>query len=132
MSRKLAIFAAAIAAFAFTCQAANAGARKEIDPRITGVSWVVGGAASGAYYAGGASTAGAWLASTMGCAAVSPMVATVVLNRPLKFREAHILIGSCVIPIVGGWLVNEGYNAGILWAPDEQPVKKARRAKKKK
>ena len=43
-----------------------------------------------------------------------------MLNRPLTYREAHILIGSCVIPIVGGWLVNEAYNHHVLWAPDER------------
>jgi hypothetical protein len=131
MNRKLAIFAAAVAAFALSCQAASAGARKQVDPRITTTSWIVGGASSAAYYAGGASTAGAWLGATMGCAAISPMVATVALNRPLKFREAHILIGSCIVPIIGGWLVNEAYNAHWLVAPDEKPVKKVRRAKKK-
>jgi hypothetical protein len=41
--RKLAISAAAIAAVAFTCQGTNAGSAKPVDPRITGVSWVVGG-----------------------------------------------------------------------------------------
>ena len=58
------------------------------------------------------------------------MVASVVLNRHLSYREAHILIGSCVVPLVGGWLVNEAYNAHILWAPDEKvPAKKHRRAR---
>ena len=37
------------------------------------------------------------------------MVGTLVLNRPLTYREAHTLIGSCVIPIVGGWLVDQAY-----------------------
>jgi hypothetical protein len=46
-----------------------------------------------------------------------------VLNRPLTYREAHILIGGCVIPIVGGWLVDQAYENHILWAPDEpQPA----------
>ncbi len=136
MNRKLAVFAAVIAAFAFTCQSANAGARKEIDPRIAGVAIGVGLASSGAYFAakghhGGGVNWGAWGAATYGCAALSPIVATVVLNRPLKYREAHILVGSCVIPFVGGWLVNEAYNAHWLWAPDEKVVtKKHRRAKK--
>jgi hypothetical protein len=62
----------------------------------------------------------------VGCAAISPMVATAVLKRPLTYREAHILIGSCVIPVVGGWLVNEAYNAHALWAPDEKPEPKKR------
>ena len=52
------------------------------------------------------------------------MVGTVVLNRPLTYREAHILIADCVIPFVGGWLVNEAYNSGALWAPDEKVEKK--------
>jgi hypothetical protein len=43
-------------------------------------------------------------------------------RRPLKFREAHILFGSCLIPIIGGWLVNEAYNQHIFTAPDEEPV----------
>jgi hypothetical protein len=55
----------------------------------------------------------------MGCAALSPIVATAVINRPLTYREAHIMIADCLIPIVGGWLVNEAYNQHILWAPDE-------------
>jgi hypothetical protein len=70
--------------------------------------------------------------TTIGCAATAPMVATVALNRPLKYREAHILIGSCVIPIIGGWLVNEAYNEGWLVAPDEKPVRKVRHRRHKK
>ena len=145
MNRKLAIFAAAVAAFAVTCQAANAGARKEIDPRITTTSWIVGGAATAGYFAfndwrvggswhnaSGVSRAGAWGITSFACAAISPMVATVVLKRPLKYREAHILIGSCIVPIVGGWLVNEAYNAHWLWAPDEQAPKKVVHRRKRK
>ena len=62
---------------------------------------------------------GAWGLTTVGCAAASPIVATAVLNRPLTYREAHILIGGCVIPIIGGWLVDQAYENHILWAPDE-------------
>ena len=132
MNRKLAIFAAVIAAFAFTAQAADAGSRKHVSKRLRAVSIGVGAASTAAFFAlndwhwkwdsgrHGITKLGAWGATTIGCAAVSPMVATVVLKRPLKYREAHILAGSCVIPIVGGWLVNEAYNRDILWAPDEK------------
>ena len=132
MNRKLALFAAVIAAFAFTCQGADAKSRRHIDKRITAVAIGVGAASTAAYFAindwswndwnnsSGLTRWGAWGVTTMGCAAVSPMVATAVLNRPLSYREAHILIGSCVIPIVGGWLVNEAYNHHVLWAPDEK------------
>jgi hypothetical protein len=138
MNRKLAIFAAVIAAFAFTCQGADAKGRRHVDKRITAVAIGVGAASTVASLAitdwrwnGGGSSGlgswGAWGITTLGCAAVSPMVATAVLGRQLKYREAHILIGSCVIPIVGGWLVNEAYNHHVLWAPDEQGGKRHHR-----
>jgi hypothetical protein len=136
MNRKFAIFAAVIAAFAFTAQAANAGSRRHIDKRLAAVSIGVGAASTAGFFAlndwhwkwdsarHGITSLGAWGATTIGCAALSPMVATVVLNRPLTYREAHILVGSCLIPVIGGWLVNEAYNHHVLWAPDEQPVRK--------
>lgn len=137
MNRKLAILAAALAAFAFTCQGADAKSRKHknIDPTITAVAIGVGAASTAAYFGirntHGITSAGAWGLTTIGCAALSPIVATAVLNRPLSYREAHILVGSCVIPLVGGWLVNEAYNAHWLWAPDEKVWKKKRRHAKK-
>jgi len=135
MNRKLAIFTAAIAAFAFVSQSADAKGRRHIDKRLTAVSIGVGAASTATYFAlndwhwkwdsgrSGITSLGAWGATTIGCAALSPIVATAVLGRPLKYREAHILIGSCVVPIVGGWLVNEAYNHHILWAPDETSAK---------
>ncbi len=135
MNRKIAFAAGALAALAFTCQGADAHGRNhhhKINPVLTGTAIGVGAASSAAFFAindwhwrhwnnsSGLSRFGAWGATTLGCAAVSPMVATALLNRPLSYREAHILIGSCVIPFVGGWLVNEAYNQHILWAPDEK------------
>lgn len=132
MNRKLAI-AAVIAAFAFTVQAADAKSHRHGDKKkLAAVAIGVGVASTAAYYgiggwswdswnySSGLTRAGAWGVTTMGCAALSPIVATAVLNRPLSYREAHILVGSCVIPIVGGWLVNEAYKSHMLWAPDEQ------------
>ena len=135
MYRKLAVFAAVIAAFAFASQSANAGGRHHhhhVSKRLTAVAIGVGAASTASYFAinnwkwsgwdnsSGLTRAGAWGITTFGCAAASPIVATMVLNRPLSYREAHILIGSCVVPIIGGWLVNEAYNNHILWAPDEK------------
>jgi len=141
MNRKIAILAAAVAAFAFTSNAAVAGERAGVDPRIAGVAIGVGAASTAAYFGmnnwkwnWGSSKftqAGAWGLTTIGCAAVSPIVATVVLNRQLTMREAHILVGSCVIPIVGGWLVNEAYNANPQWEPaPAKPMRKKRHAKR--
>ena len=144
MTRKLAIFAAAVAALAFTAQAADAGSRRHIDPRLKVVAIGVGAASTAAFFAlndwnwkwdssrHGFTSWGAWAVTTVGCAAVSPMVATAVVGRPLTMREGHVLIGSCVVPIVGGWLVNAAYNANPQWeaAPVVQVAAKKRRAKK--
>jgi hypothetical protein len=146
MNRKLAIGAALIAAFAFSCQGADAHWRKHHgDKRLMAVSIGVGAASTAAYfsandwhskdwtYNGGLTRFGAWGLTTIGCAAASPIVATLVLNRPLTFREAHSLAASCILPIVGGWLVNKMYDAHPEWDPDYKPEHHARahRAKKK-
>jgi uncharacterized membrane protein YidH (DUF202 family) len=130
MNRKIALCAALIAAFAFTTQSANAGGRHHhINKKIVATAIVVGAASTAAYFAinnwswngwnngSGLTRLGAYGVTSLGCAVVSPMVATVVLNRALTQREGHILIGSCVLPLVGGWLVNEAYNAHPDWDP---------------
>ncbi|MGH6683611.1 MAG: hypothetical protein ACRECA_06750 [Pseudolabrys sp.] len=144
MVRKFVVFIVALAAFAFIAQAADAHshkkiAHKKIDPRLTVSSIGVGAASTATFFAishgkhwhyGPLASGTAWGLTTMGCMAVSPMVATVVVNRPLSYREAHVLLASCVLPVVGGWLVNEAYNNGTLWAPDEKPAHKHRHHKK--
>jgi len=49
---------------------------------------------------------GAYAATSAGCVIAYPFVATVVLNRPLTPREAYTGMANCVIPFVGGWLVD--------------------------
>ena len=135
---------AALAVFVFSAQAADAKSARHIDNRLTAVSIGVGTASSAGFFAlndwhfthwnsarHGITSLGAWGLTTVGCAALSPIVATAVLNRPLTYREAHILVASCVIPVIGGWLVEEAYNNHILWAPDEQPEPMAHRKKAK-
>jgi hypothetical protein len=129
MNRKFAIVAAVIAAFALTSQSANAGGRHHVSKRIAAVAIGVGAASTAAYFAindwrwngwhngSGLTRLGAYGLTSIGCAAVSPMVATVVMHRPLTQREGHILIGSCVVPIIGGLLVNAAYDAHPGWDP---------------
>jgi hypothetical protein len=143
MSRKFVVLAAVVAAFAFTAQAATAGERKPVNPVIDATNFWVGGAWTAVLFginhwdtkwdaaSAGISSGGAIVGTTIGCMATSPMVATVALNRPLSYREAHILMGSCLIPVIGGWVVNEAYNNGWLWAPDERPVRVASHKKSK-
>jgi len=132
MTRKFVVLAAAVAAFVFAAPAAKAGQNKPIDPTIDATNFWVGAAWTGAAIAMAKPVAPVAIGTTMGCVVTAPMVATVALNRPLKYREAHIIIGACLVPFVGAWLVNEAYNNGWLWAPDEKPVRVAHRAATKK
>jgi hypothetical protein len=40
-------------------------------------------------------------------------------------REGDVLAVSCVIPIIGGWLVNAAYDAHPEWEAGDRPVVKA-------
>jgi hypothetical protein len=125
--KKLALFAALVAAFAFASQSADAHSHS--NKKLAAVAIGVGAASTAGFFAlndwrwngwntnraGGLTRLGAWGATTMGCAAVSPIVATVVLDRPLTMREAHVLVGSCVVPIIGGLLVNAVWDAHPEW-----------------
>jgi hypothetical protein len=127
--KKLALFAALVAAFAFASQSADAHSHRHSNKKLAAVAIGVGAASGAAFFAlndwrwngwntnraGGLTRLGAWGATTMGCAAVSPIVATVVLDRPLTMREAHVLVGSCVVPIIGGLLVNAVWDAHPEW-----------------
>lgn len=142
MKRTFALATAIVAALAFAGQA-NAGEWRHhrghhVDKRLAAVAIGTSAAATVGYFAindwkwkwnnGSSLTSlAAYGATTMGCAAVAPMVATVVLNRPLTMREGHTLIGSCVVPIIGGWLVSEAYDAHPNWEPATAPAPRARR-----
>jgi hypothetical protein len=136
MTKKSIVFTAAALALALICQAVQAGQR-HVDKRIAAVAIGVGAASSAAFFSinhwhwkdwnGAAlSRAGAWGITTVGCAAISPMVATAVLKWPLSQREAGILLGSCVVPIIGGWLVNAAYEAHPDWDPAYKPPRHSR------
>ena len=134
MNRALAVLAAVIAAFVVTCQGADAHWRRHhTDKRLVAVSIAVGAASTATYLsinswkfdhwnATSITQFGAYAGTTIGCMAVSPMVATVVVDRPLTMREAHVLIASCVLPIVGGWLVNQAYDAHPEWEAASAPA----------
>jgi hypothetical protein len=43
------------------------------------------------------------------------MLASAIEGRELTLREAGVLFGSCVVPIVGGLLVNAAWDANPQW-----------------
>jgi hypothetical protein len=44
--------------------------------------------------------------TTGACAIAYPFVGTFLLNRPLTPREMYIGVAECIVPFVGGWLVD--------------------------
>ena len=135
MVRTVVAVAALMAAFGMAYGPAHAaGSHKDTKAALTATQIGVGAASTALYFGindwnwkwdsarAGITQMGAIAGTTLGCVAVSPMVATVVLDRPLKYREAHELIAGCIIPFVGSWLVEQAYDHHILWAPDEEPA----------
>jgi hypothetical protein len=86
------------------------------DPRLTAVGMGVGAGAAVADYlmvrkhgnppVRHASFGTAYGVTAFACAAVFPIVGTIVLNRPLTPREMYDGVGDCVVPVIGGWLVD--------------------------
>jgi len=145
MPRRVAFLATLMSAFAatlvLTCQPAEAFLRhRKVDPRVADVSLGAGIVSTLAYWRGldwswnkhsSGYKWGVWGATTAGCIVLSPMVAAAfVRERELTFREVWVMEGSCVIPIIGGMLVNAALDANPSWDPDL--VVAANTAKKKK
>jgi hypothetical protein len=130
MKKHLFVLAAALAMAGLLSHSAEARSMRKGDPRLKAVSIATGLGATAAYFAindwhwkwNRNATSGAWIGSggayaltTGGCMAVAPMLGTVVVRRPLTPREAHVMMGSCLIPIVGGYIVNAIWDANPQW-----------------
>lgn len=86
------------------------------DPRLAASNTVVGAAATGTYWAvrnnHGSNVAwGAWAATSAGCIVVSPILGTIVTNRQLTQREVWVGTGNCIVPFIGGWAMNNWFDA---------------------
>ena len=128
--KKQILFAAA-ALFAFTSVPAKADwiwPWSVRDPRLATSNFVVGVGATAGYFAlrhhhRGAAWKGtvhgalpAYALTSIGCAAVSPIVGTIIVNRPLTQREVGVSTANCFLPFVGGWLVNAAWDAHPEWS----------------
>jgi hypothetical protein len=86
------------------------------DPRLTATGIGVGLASTGASYAMThkhgvpavrfASPGIAFAVTSFGCAVVYPIIGTLVLHRALTPREAYTGMADCVIPFIGGRIVD--------------------------
>ena len=70
------------------------------------------------------SMGGAYGVTTFACAVAYPFVGTVLLNRPLTPREMYIGVGECILPFIGGWLVDT-YLPHDAWTDGTPPKKVA-------
>jgi hypothetical protein len=136
MKKWILMLTALIAASAFSVDSADAKWRsKKVGKGVVVASAVTGAAATASYFwinnwkwkwhtrAAGISQGGAIAATTIGCMAVAPMLATLFENRELTMREGHVLFASCLIPIVGGYIENAIWDANPEWEKYNKPVR---------
>jgi hypothetical protein len=88
------------------------------DPQLIAPGVAVGAATTGAYFAlrnrstfNRMSVGGAVGLTTVGCMALTPMVSAAVVQRELTRREVHVMLANCVVPFVGGWLMDAYFDA---------------------
>jgi hypothetical protein len=117
MRRLMFAVAALTAATMLMGQSARAGEGFRLfrgDHRLIVPGIAVGVATTGAYFAirnqgGGVkrfSRAGAFGLSTVGCMALTPIVSGIVVQREMTRREVHVMLANCVVPFIGGWLMD--------------------------
>lgn len=98
------------------------------DPKVAASNFWVGAGATGAYFGlrsgwkgtryvrigntyhvqnkGIHGATGAYVATSAACAALSPIVGTIVAQRELTQREVFISTANCFVPFIGGWAMN--------------------------
>lgn len=133
MRKRLLAVAVVAASMAFSA-GAQAGGTKLLtgqkDPRVAVSSLAVGAAATAGYFwlrhdyrhhNGSVTPTAAYIGTSIACAAASPIVGTIVAQRPMTQREVWVMAGSCVVPIIGGLVMNAVFDAHPEW--EARPVK---------
>jgi peptidoglycan/LPS O-acetylase OafA/YrhL len=131
--RRAVVLASLIATFALASLPAKAegflfARHPKVDQRVATVSLGVGAASTAAYFIakdGHGVDWGAYGVATVGCMVLGPMIAAAMVpERELTSREVLVMQGACIVPIVGGLLVNALFDANPQW---ESPPPRARR-----
>lgn len=135
--RFYAVIAAAAMALMFQNQAARAQDDNIIDalfghqdPRLTATGVAVGAGATAGYFilrekhgtppVHRITALGAYGVTVAGCVVLYPMLATVAVNRPLTTREAWTGLANCVVPVLGGLIVEAAFH-GQPWYEQGSP-----------
>jgi hypothetical protein len=120
MKKSLSVVAFVAAAIMLLAPGARAGDFQLFrgDPQLIAPGVAVGVATTGAYFAlrnrslaNRMSVGGAIGITTVGCMALTPIVSAAVVQRELTRREVHEMLANCVVPFVGGWLVDAYFDA---------------------
>ena len=57
--------------------------------------------------------------TTVGCMALSPIIGGLLVSanekRELRSSEVFMMVGDCVVPIIGGWLMKAAFDAHPQW-----------------
>jgi len=59
--------------------------------------------------------------TTAVCFALTPIVGTIFLQRALTVREAWMGFGDCVIPFIGGWIVDSAFRGQAWYEVGSEP-----------
>ena len=103
------------------------------DPRLTATGIGIGIATTGAAYAlthkhgvpavRTMSPGAAFGVTTFGCMVLYPIIGTIAVQRELTPREAYSGLLGCVVPFIGGWIVDQTlpHNAWYDGVPSGPP-----------
>ena len=122
MKRLVVAAAALVAALGLAGQTARAQGLFPLyrsDPQLAVSGLAVGAATTGAYFAvrnaGGGPrripVGGAWGLTTVGCMALTPLIGGIVVQRELTRREVHMMLADCIVPFIGGWIMDAYFRA---------------------
>ena len=134
MKKSLIALATAVATLGLVAQAstANAFLLKDRSPNVTAGQIIAGAGMTAAYYAAickhnfkhcARFTSNRSLKfyglTTVGCFALSPIIGGMLVSynekRELKSSEVFMMVGDCVVPIIGGWLMKAAFDANPQW-----------------
>lgn len=135
MKRSLiALATAAVAALGLMVQGGSAQAflLKDRSPNVTAGQIIAGGSMAAVYWTQvcnrnfsrcarfDSPRALKWYGiTTIGCFALSPIVGGLLVShneqRELRSSEVFMMLGDCVVPIIGGWIAKAAFDANPQW-----------------
>jgi len=134
MKKSLIALATAVATFGLVAQAstANAFLLKDRSPNVQAGQIIAGLGMTAAYYSAicnsnfsrcarftSARSLHWYGLTTVGCFALSPIIggALVSMNekRELRSSEVFMMLGDCMVPIIGGWIMKAAFDAHPEW-----------------